>query len=261
MTELFVQGLFQGKRVLVTGGATGIGFAIAKLLGSLGAEIQIGSRTEAALRSAAAELVDAGISASWHQLNIRNDVEVKDLFSRLQAGGYLPDIVVNNAGGQFWANALDISANGFRSVIDLNLNGTWHVSRDYAKCMIEAGRPGRIINIVLSVENGSPGYAHAAAARAGVINLTKTLAIEFAPFGFTVNAVAPGIIHTDGLAQYDADVLAESVSSQPLKRMGKPIEVAQLVAFLASPAGDYITGQTLFLDGGKQLFRQSAQQG
>lgn len=113
------------------------------------------------------------------------------------------------------------------------------------------------LNIVLSIENGSPGYAHAAAARAGVINLTKTLAIELAPHGFTVNAVAPGIIRTEGLAQYDADTLARNISAQPLKRMGEPLEVAQLVAFLASPAGDYITGQTLFIDGGKQLFRSS----
>jgi NAD(P)-dependent dehydrogenase (short-subunit alcohol dehydrogenase family) len=255
MSEVFAPTLFQNRRVLVTGGATGIGFAIAKLFGSLGAEVLIASRTESSLQKAAAELVDAGSSTSWYQLNIRNDGEVKNFFSRLHADEKLPDIVVNNAGGQFSANALDISANGFRAVIDLNLNGTWHVSREFARSMIEARKPGRIINIVLSIENGSPGYAHAAAARAGVINLTKTLAIEFAPYGFTVNAVAPGIIQTDGLAQYDGDLLAESVSFLPIKRMGKPIEVAQLVAFLASPAGDYITGQTLFLDGGKQLFR------
>lgn len=256
VNDVFAPALFRNRRVLVTGGGTGIGFAIAKLFGSLGAEILIASRTESSLQKATAELVDAGASASWCQLNIRNDSEVKNLFSRLLANKKLPDIVVNNAGGQFSANALDISANGFRAVVDLNLNGTWHVSREFARSMIDAGKPGRIINIVLSIENGSPGYAHAASARAGVINLTKTLAVEFAPYGFTVNAVAPGIIRTNGLTQYDADLLAKSVSFQPIKRMGTPIEVAQLVAFLASPAGDYITGQTLFLDGGKQLFRQ-----
>jgi NAD(P)-dependent dehydrogenase (short-subunit alcohol dehydrogenase family) len=112
-----------------------------------------------------------------------------------------------------------------------------------------------VINIVLSIESGSPGYAHAAAARAGVINLTKTLAAEWASHGLTVNAVAPGTVRTSGLDQYDPAAIAAAVQSLPIKRMGEPLEVAQAVAFLASPAGDYITGTVLFLDGGKQLAR------
>lgn len=256
MPDVFVPTLLRNQRVLITGGATGIGLAIARLLGSLGAEIVIASRTEDALQKASTALREEGIVSSWFPINIRNDVEVGELFTRLRSDAKLPDILINNAGGQFSAAALDISANGFRAVVDLNLNGTWHVSREFARHKVDAKQHGRIINIVLSIESGAPGYAHAAAARAGVINLTKTLAIELAPHGFTVNAVAPGIIQTEGLAQYDADALAQSVSSQPLKRMGKPIEVAQLVAFLASPAGDYITGQTLSIDGGKQLFQQ-----
>ena len=116
---------------------------------------------------------------------------------------------------------------------------------------------GRIINIVLSIEGGSPGYAHAAAARAGVINLTKTLAIEWAPHGITVNAVAPGTIRTSGLEQYDPVAIEAAIDELPIRRMGEPAEVARAVAYLASPAGDYMTGTVLFVDGGKQLARRA----
>lgn len=256
MTGIFAPRLFAGRTALVTGGGTGIGFAIARELGALGASVIIAARNAERLAAASARLSDQGIDCAWHQVNIRDEKQVAALFDTLADGGHLPDILVNNAGGQFEAPALDISPNGFRAVVDLNLTGTWHMSRAFAKRRIDGPGGGRIINIVLSIEGGSPGYAHAAAARAGVINLTKTLALEWAPYGLTVNAVAPGTIRTSGLDQYDPATIQAGVAALPIGRMGEPPEVAHAVAFLASPAGDYVTGTVLFIDGGKHLARR-----
>jgi NAD(P)-dependent dehydrogenase (short-subunit alcohol dehydrogenase family) len=255
MKAIFAPGLFAGRTALITGGGTGIGFAIAQELGALGAAVVIAARNADRLAEASAQLCDNGIDSAWHQVNIRDEKQVAALFDALAARGCLPDILVNNAGGQFEAPALDISPNGFRAVVDLNLAGTWHMSQAFALRRIAGAGGGKIINIVLSIENGSPGYAHAAAARAGVINLTKTLAIEWAPHGLTVNAVAPGTIRTSALGQYEPAAIEAGVEGLPICRMGEPSEVARAVAFLASNAGDYVTGTVLFVDGGKQLAR------
>ncbi|MEX1204545.1 MAG: SDR family oxidoreductase, partial [Dongiaceae bacterium] len=163
------------------------------------------------------------------------------------------DILVNNAGGQFAAAPLDISANGFRAVVDLNLNGTWHMTRAFGAAAVAAGRGGKVVNIVLSLFNGLPQMVHAGAARAGVINMTKSLAVAWGRHGITVNAVAPGTIDTAALAQYDQAALQADVRRLPIKRMGGAREVALAVAYLASPAADYVTGTTLIVDGGEHL--------
>lgn len=258
MGSLFATDLLRGRTALITGGGTGIGLAIARELGQLGAAIVIASRTSTALAAAAIELGEHGINANWFATDIRVERDVEQLFDNLQASRCSPDILINNAGGQFAANALDISSNGFRAVVDLNLNGTWNVTRAFARQVISRQTAGRIINIVLSVDSGSPGYAHGAAARAGVINLTKTLASEWAKHNITVNAVAPGTIRTSGLDQYDPHKIEKSIAALPISRMGEPAEVAQAVAFLVSPGGDYITGTTLVIDGGKHLARTAA---
>jgi NAD(P)-dependent dehydrogenase (short-subunit alcohol dehydrogenase family) len=252
-SSIFCPDLLSGRTALVTGGGTGIGFAIARELGALGARVAIAARDGERLAHAAAELTDAGIEARAETVNIRKEGEVATLLDRLEATGWLPDILVNNAGGQFHAEPLAISANGFRAVVDLNLNGTWHMTRALGERLVAAHRPGRIINIVLSLFQGLPGSAHAGAARAGVINLTKSLALAWGRHGLTVNAIAPGTIDTPALAQYDAGEMAADIQRLPIKRMGRPEEVAQLVAFLVSPAGDYMTGTTLILDGGEHL--------
>ena len=251
--EIFAPGLLAGRTALVTGGATGIGLAIARELGGLGARIVIAARNVERLQAAASALRERGIEVYAHPVNIRREDEVEALFHAVDQHVGLPDILVNNAGGQFSAPALDISPNGFRAVVDLNLNGTWLMSRAFATRVVAAGESGRIVNIVMSLFSGTPNMVHSGAARAGVVNMTKTLAVEWSRHGITVNAVAPGTIDTEGLAQYDAAEMEAGVQRQPIKRMGTAREVALAVAYLVSPAGDFITGTTLILDGGDFL--------
>jgi NAD(P)-dependent dehydrogenase (short-subunit alcohol dehydrogenase family) len=252
-SAIFREGLLAGRTALVTGGGTGIGFSIARELGGLGARVTIAARNAERLVAAATELAQAGIAARAETVNIRKEDEVAALMDRLAAAGWRPDILVNNAGGQFHAEPFAISANGFRAVVDLNLNGTWHMTKAFAERLVAAGQGGKVVNIVLSLFQGLPGAAHAGAARAGVVNLTKSLALAWARHGITVNAVAPGTIDTSALAQYDAAEIDADIRRLPIKRLGRAQEVAQAVAFLVSPAGDYMTGTTLVLDGGEHL--------
>jgi len=253
MSSIFAANLFAGKTALITGGGTGIGYAIAEQLGKLGAHIIIAARTVDTLKAAQQRLQADAISCEIVELNIRDADAVADLFEQLKNQNKLPDIVVNNAGGQFEAKAVDISANGFRSVIDLNLNGTWYMSSNAGKCWIESGIQGSIVNIVLCCENGLPNMVHAGAARAGVINMTKSLATEWGAHNIRVNAIAPGTIKTSGLDQYDQASLLKSVSKLPIARMGTPEEIAQATVYLCSSAASYITGTVLQVDGGEHL--------
>ena len=250
---IFRPGLLDGRAALITGGGSGIGLAVARELGGLGARVVIAARGAERLEGAAEGLRAAGIDAIARTVNIRDETEVAALFDAIADSHGLPDLLVNNAGGQFAADALDISANGFRAVVDLNLNGTWHMSSAYARRAVEAGRAGRIVNIVLVTAGPKPGNAHGAAARAGIIHLTKTLAFEWARHGIAVNAIAPGTIETEGLDQYDPADIDAAIRRLPIKRFGRPREIALMVAYLASPAGDFITGATLDVDGGAHL--------
>jgi len=251
--EIFRAGLLAGRTALVTGGGTGIGLAIATELARLGARVVLAARERPRLEAAAGRIVAAGGNARAETVNIRKEAEIAALFERLTAAGWIPDILVNNAGGQFHAEPTAISPNGFRAVVDLNLNGTWLVTHAFAKHLLDAKRGGSIVNIVLSLFQGLPGSAHAGAARAGVINLTKSLAIAWGPRGITINSIAPGTIDTPALANYDAAEMADDIKRLPIKRMGRPEEIAAAAAFLVSPAGAYITGTTLIVDGGEHL--------
>jgi NAD(P)-dependent dehydrogenase (short-subunit alcohol dehydrogenase family) len=251
---VFAPGILAGHHALVTGGGTGIGYAIARELGGLGATITIAARTASRLKDAADALKADGIDAAWHTVNIRKEAEVESLYDAVVAQRGMPDILVNNAGGQFGAKALDISPNGFRAVIDLNVQGTWHMARAHAQRLIAAGRSGRIVNIVFCDTDGMPYFAHAAAARAAVVNLTKTLAMEWGHKGILVNAVGPGPIETPAIAQYTGAMASgQRLGKLPVPRMGTPRECALAVAFLCSAAGDYITGALLPVDGGSAL--------
>ncbi len=252
-SDIFAPGLLAGRHALVTGGGTGIGLAIAQELARLGARVTVAARDGERLEKAAAELREAGAAADARTVNIRNENEVASLFEAMAGAGSVPDILVNNAGGQFAAEPLAISANGFRAVIDLNLQGTWHMIRAFAGRLIAAGRSGAIVNIVLSTQTGSAMMMHSAAARAGVENMTKSLAYAWGPKGITVNSVAPGTIDTAALDNYGRDEMLVWGKRLPVPRIGEADEVAWAVAYLCSPAGRYITGTTIVVDGGQHL--------
>ena len=261
--SIFRDGLFAGATAFVTGGGTGIGWAVAAELRTLGANVVIGSRSEDKLREGHRRLEEIGGAGevAWHTCNIRDEasIEAAVAFARERFGGI--DYLVNNGGGQFPSPAVGINAKGWNAVIDTNLNGTFLMSKAAALgSMFERGG-GAIVNIIAQMWNGFPMMAHTGAARAGVDNLTKTLAFEWAPFGVRVNAVAPGVVLSSGVDNYTPEsrkFFFEAVEHIPAGRLGTPREIAAATAFLLSPAAGFITGTTLRVDGGEPLFGHSA---
>lgn len=245
--SIYRPGLFDGSNVLVTGGGTGIGLAIARELHELGADLLLAGRRAEKLEAACAAL---GERAAFQVCDIRDEQAVEELFA-----GRRIDALVNNAGGQFLSPAERITPKGWRAVIENNLTGTFLMCRQ--ACL--AGTRS-IVNIVAEMWRGFPGMAHTGAARAGVVNLTRTLAVEWAVRGIRVNAVAPGLIDSEGLESYGPGalrLLEQVVADTPARRMGTEQEVAAAVVFLLSPAAAYITGETLRVDGAGSLWRKS----
>jgi citronellol/citronellal dehydrogenase len=239
--------LLAGRTALVTGGGSGLGRAIAEGLSAAGADVVIAARRKERLDVGAAEITAiTGNPVAVDLVDIRDRATIEAL-----AGRHDVDILVNNAGGQFPQKARDFSPNGWNSVIDLNLNGTWAMTQVFGNQMLDAGG-GNIVQIVAIVGRGVPGIAHSAAARAGVIELSKTLAYEWGP-NVRVNCVAPGAFRTDGWEKtYDAEV-GNDMSGVPMPYPGRPADIANAVVFLASPAASYITGECLYVDGGHVL--------
>jgi citronellol/citronellal dehydrogenase len=188
-------------------------------------------------------------------LDIRDPERVQELGAFIQEKCGRLDYLVNNAGGQFPSPAEDISPNGWMAVINTNLNGTWFVTQAMArKFFFQQPEGGVITNIIVNHYRGFPGMSHTGAARAGIDNLTKSLAIEWVGKNIRVNAVAPGIIQSTGLENYPPELVAKVASTVPMKRLGTVDEVAQLVLFLSSHYAGYITGETIYIDGGSRLW-------
>lgn len=246
---------FKGQLCLITGGGTGIGRQIAHELASLGASVALVGRREEVLAEAVDQIVSRGGSATYAAADIRDFDGVRSAVQTIVASHGHITCLVNNAGGQFPSMADEISASGWRSVIDLNLNGTFFMSRAVYDASMRANG-GAIVSIVAPVEGGFPLFAHSGAARAAVINLTQTLATEWAPNGVRVNAVAPGVILSAAVQKYPPTIFAnleQRVAKTPAGRFGTESEVAAAVAFLLSPASSFTTGETLRVDGGSGL--------
>ena len=259
--SVFRPDLFAGRTAVITGGGSGIGKAIARELAGLGATVVIAGRNKARLEGAAAELIaDTGGAVHAVACNIREEDEVKALMARAaQLGGGRLDYLVNNAGGQFPSPAAWIRTKGWNAVLETNLTGTFLCCREaFHASMEEHG--GSIVNIIADMWRGFPGMAHTGAARAGVDNLTKSLALEWAWRGIRVNAVAPGIILSSGYANYDPvfrKVFLEMADNIPARRLGTEEEVSSSVCWLLSDGAAFVSGTTMRVDGAGSLWRMS----
>jgi citronellol/citronellal dehydrogenase len=253
--SIFRPGLFEGKTILVTGGGTGIGRCTAHELAALGAQVVIAARRPGPLEATAAEIADAGGRCESVLLNVRDEQAVDAAVAALVARHGRIDGLVNNAGGQFVQPAAKMSPNGWRTVIDLNLNGTFLVSSAVYRHSMER-HGGAIVNMLADIWTGFPGMAHMAAARAGIANLTITLSMEWAASDVRVNCVAPGTILSSGMLTYPSEIqeriVEEMVKSTPA-RLGTESEVSAAIVFLLSPGAAFVTGVTLEVDGGQQF--------
>jgi NAD(P)-dependent dehydrogenase (short-subunit alcohol dehydrogenase family) len=253
----FAPNLFEGRTALVTGGGRGIGREIALAFAGLGADLVIASRNPDNVNATARDIEAMGRRCLAQVANVRKTEEVDALVAAAIAKFGKIDFLINNAGGQFPARPFDISDNGWRSVVDLNLNGTWNVTNRVGKHMVERGF-GSIVSIVhiYSFDRGAPPFVHSGAARAGVVSMTRSLAYYWARKGVTINALAPGTIATAGVREEEfaySDIEnyeAVAVKDIPAHRLGETSEVAGICAFLCSPAARYINGASIIADGG-----------
>lgn len=246
--------LFRDKVVLVSGGGTGIGRSAVWILARLGAKVVTCGRSEQKLDVLREELEAQGLSALTVPTDIRDRDAVGALFDQVYERHGRLDLLINNAGGQFPIPAIDMSANGFRAVVENNLNGTWNMMQIAAQRWRDSGGPGSIVNVVAVVERGIMGAAHTTAARAGVIYLSKTVAVEWAPLKIRVNCVAPGTVFTEGMAGYPEEVKKAYYRCNPMLRLGDPWEIAEACLFMGSDASSFTTGELLRVDGGGQLW-------
>ena len=249
---IFRPDLLQGKRLLITGGGSGMGKAAATLAARLGAQVAICGRNPEKLEVTKAFVKEAtGTEIVTAIVNIRDPEAVERFVGEVfETFGGL-DTLVNNAGGQFPQDAIDFSRKGWLAVIDTNLNGTWWMMQEAAKQWRVRGEPGNVINIVANVERGMPQAAHTCAARAGVIYLSKTVATEWAPHKIRVNCIGPGVIETEGFGVYPEEALVRFHKANPMKIRGDAWDVAEQIVYLASPAARFINGEVSIIDGGQ----------
>ena len=254
-SKLFQPGLLDGQVAIVSGGGSGLGRASALELAALGARVVVCGRREEPLEETAAQADEGRVEA--RVCDIREEEQVERLVDGVLERHGRIDLLVNNAGGQYMSPAEDITPKGFRTVVRLNVEGTWLMTHAVAtKAMMGGGgfepRGGKIVNVTLSPHHGLPGMAHSSAARAAVENLTRVLSIEWARFGIRLTALAAGHFGTETLrTKYPKQVVEGVAGTVPLGRLGTEEEFAWLVAYLATPAGDYFSGAVLTLDGAR----------
>jgi NAD(P)-dependent dehydrogenase (short-subunit alcohol dehydrogenase family) len=245
---------FVGQVAIVTGGGTGLGKAIALEFGRLGAAVAVLSRGAEHRAAGVAALAALGARALDVACDVREPAAVAAAFDRIESELGPASVLVNNAAGNFPVPAEDLSPNGWRAVTSIVLDGTFFCSREFGRRAIAAGRPGAIVNIGASYAwTGGPGFAHSAAAKAAVKNLTETLAVEWAPYGIRVNYLVPGLVPHADEARHIVEGVPERGQREdrraPAGRVGQPRELGWAATFLASPYASYISGCTLAVDG------------
>jgi NAD(P)-dependent dehydrogenase (short-subunit alcohol dehydrogenase family) len=252
---------FAGRVALVTGGGTGLGEAIAVEFARAGAAVAIASRSAEHREAGVAAVEAAGAKAFGVEVDVREPDSVAAAFDAVEAALGPVSILVNNAAANFPVAAADLSPNGWRAVERIVLDGTFFCSQELHRRVVARGGDGVIVNIATTAAlTGGPGMAHSAAAKAGVISLTKTLAVEWAPDGVRVNAIAPGLFPHDDLPDAIQAARDESLdaSRQPAGRVGQPHELGWAATWLCSPYAAFVTGHVLVMDGGNWLRRDFA---
>lgn len=246
-------GTYDDKCVFVTGGGTGLGKAIASEFGRLGASIVIASRKDEHLQAGREAMTELAIPVETVTCDIRDADSIAAAFDAAERAFWLPDVLVNNAAANFPVPAEDMSPNAWRTVVDITLNGTFFCAREFARRHLVSGTSGSIINVGASYAwTGGPGFAHSAAAKAGVKNLTESLAVEWGPYGIQVNGLVPGLFpHEDMTADIkgNLDRTSDKDPCQPAMRVGQRQELGWAATFLASPYARFISGHTLVVDG------------
>jgi NAD(P)-dependent dehydrogenase (short-subunit alcohol dehydrogenase family) len=251
---------FEGRVGIITGGATGIGFGMAQALTRLGAHVVLASRKEENLATAVESLRTATgrqDAASYHVLDVRDAEAVEAMAAKVDADRGRIDFLVNNAAGNFIAPSDKLTPNGWNTVIGIVLNGTFYCSSAVGRRMIEKKSGGVMLNVIANYAwTGAPGVIHSASAKAGVLAMTQTLAVEWARHGIRVNAIAPGPVHTAGASErlFPSAEIEEGIRQTiPLRRFATLEEVANAAAYLLSDYSAYVTGETMVIDGGQWL--------
>ena len=246
-------GTYEDQVVIVTGGGTGLGKAMAVEFARLGARIAVMSRKEEHREAGVAAIEAVGAKAAGIACDIRQPDAIAEAFDAVESQLGAPSVLVNNAAGNFPVPAEDMSPNAWRTVVDIVLNGTFYCSREFGRRHIAAGTPGSIVNIGAAYSwTGGPGFAHSAAAKAGVKNMTESLAVEWGPYGIRVNSLVPGLFPHDDEVQAIRSVPERRKNDgarSPAQRVGYPHELGWAATFLASPYASYISGHTLVVDG------------
>lgn len=251
--SIFRADAFAGQTIMITGGGSGIGRCTAHELASLGAHVVLIGRTQSKLDAVAAEIAEDGGEASTYSMDIRDEEAVSATVTQIVAARGQIHGLFNNAGGQFPSPLANMSMKGFETVVRNNLTGGFVVAREvYKQSMSQNG--GAIVNMSCDMWGGFPFMGHTGAARAGMVNLSQTMAVEWAASGVRVNAITPGYIASSGMDTYEDPTMVAMIptlkKNAPLKRMGNEAEVSAGVVFLLSDAAAYITGTWLNVDGG-----------
>lgn len=255
--SIFRPGLFAGQVALVTGAGSGMGRCVAHELASLGATVALLGRTLDKLDAVKTEIENASGKASIQSADIRDEERVKAVIAEVLAQHGRIDCLVNNAGGQFPSPLHRISAKGFDAVVRSNLTGGFLVARECYNQAMRSQGAGSIVNIIMDTQGAVPGMGHSGAARAGMLSLTETMALEWAPI--RVNAVAPGFIATSGMDKYPpimSPLIRRIHEDVPLQRLGTESEVSAAICYLLSPAAAFVSGTCLAVDGAAPTARR-----